>query len=77
MNLQAARASSPGALIIRDDYEVRSAAGAIMMTTPNRDQAIEFFKAKSKTFPGLTVDHVQITETRRRAYRPRPQLVAS
>lgn len=66
-----------GSLTIRDDFEVRNHVGAVLLTTPNRDQAIAFLRDKMSTFPGLVVDRVTVTQQRRRAYRPRPQLVAS
>lgn len=62
--------------ILRDDFEVRNGFGAIFLTTPDRDIAVAYVKAKSSTFPGLVIDQVTVTEVRRRAYRPRLALVS-
>lgn len=57
--------------VIRNEYEVRNPKGVTLMTAPERDLAVQFVKDKAHTFPGLYVDHVVVTETRTRAYKPR------
>ena len=53
------------------DYEVRSGAGALMLTSPDRERAVAFAKARTGEFPGIHVDVVERFETRRTTWRPR------
>lgn len=56
------------------DYEVRSAAGALMFTTPDLDLARGFAREKAAEFPGLIVEAVERIETRRRVWTDRAHL---
>jgi len=53
------------------DYEVRSAAGALMLTTPDRKAAIRHAKDKAADFPGIRVEVVERIEHRRTVWKPR------
>lgn len=55
----------------RIDFEVVTPAGVTVFTSPDLDLA----KAHARRLPGLRVEMVETTVTRRRAYAPRPQLV--
>lgn len=53
------------------DYEVRSAAGALMLTTPDRKAAIRHAKDRAQDFPGIRVEVVERIEHRRTVWKPR------
>jgi len=55
----------------RTDFEVRSAAGALMLTTADRDVAVRFAKARQDAFPGIRVEIVERFEARRTTWKPR------
>lgn len=53
------------------DYEVLSAAGTLMLTTPDRKLALRFAKARAADFPGIRVEIVERIVHRRVAWRQR------
>lgn len=56
------------------EYEIRSAAGVLIFTTPDKDLAMKEARAKAETFPGLRIEGVERFETRRRVWSDRSHL---
>lgn len=50
------------------EFEVRSAAGVLIFTSPDRPLALRYARKARKVFPGLVVDRVIRTEARDRLY---------
>lgn len=63
--------------IIRDDFEVVTAKGAVIRQFDDLKRAQAFARAKEEVFPGVTVLRVTVetTERRQTVYRPRLRLV--
>lgn len=53
------------------DFHVISATGAIIKTFDDRDRAIDYARDIRETFPGCSVEEVEIVTTRRTIYRSR------
>jgi len=58
------------------DYEVRTAAGRVMFTTPHREKAIRYARMNAPQFPGLYVETVERIEHRRRIWTNRKEMAA-
>lgn len=57
------------------EFEIRSAAGILIFTTPDKDLAMKEARAKAVTFPGLEVfEIIHQAPIRRRVWRERPAL---
>lgn len=56
------------------DYEVRSATQELLYTSPHRDLALREARRLQPTFPGVRVEQVERTETRRRLWTDRASL---
>lgn len=56
------------------DYELRSAAGILIFTTPDKDLAMKEARSKAETFPGLKIEAVERFENRRRIWSDRSHL---
>lgn len=56
------------------DFEVISAAGALMFTSPDVDLARAYIREKVSTFPGLKLEAVERIEKRRRVWTDRAWL---
>jgi hypothetical protein len=50
------------------EYEVRSVVGALLFTSPERRLALRFARRNRDLFPGLAVEEVTRSESRRRLY---------
>lgn len=58
------------------DYEVRSAVGVLIFTSPDRRLALRYRDDHREDFPGLYVEEVLRWETRRRIGRAQLRAVA-
>jgi hypothetical protein len=61
--------------VLREDFEVRSATGALIYTSPERKLALRWARVNGATFPGLKVEWVIVTEARRRVWTERASQV--
>lgn len=59
-----------------EDFEVVNAFGTVFLTTSEIDRAMAFVKANRDTFPGLVVQKVIRTVTRKTVYRARGRRAA-
>lgn len=56
------------------DYHVVNAVGTVLYTSPDKDLAKDYARANGATFPGLRVQEVIVTETRRTVWSDRSHL---
>lgn len=56
------------------DFEVRNRVGTLLFTSPDPDLAKQWLSDRKAAWPGAQVEEVTRWETRRRVYRPQPQL---
>lgn len=62
---------------VQIDYEAVTARGVAIRTFATFDLARAFVSSVKEEFPGMTVEEVTTTVTRRRAYAPRLRAVAA
>lgn len=58
---------------LRIDFVVINGIGTAVFTADHRDIAIAWAKANADALGELTVEEVELTETRRRVWRPKVQ----
>lgn len=56
------------------DYEIRTAAGELLYTSPHRDLALRYARNNACMYPGLRLDEVERVVIHRRIYTDRANL---
>ena len=59
------------------DYEIRSATGDLLYTTPHEDLARKRVIRFARKYPGLYLEHVERIEVRRRLWTDRANYAAT
>ena len=58
----------------RTDYQAVNTVGTVIRTFDDAGAARKWAAANARTYPGVQIDEVTVTTTRRRLYRPSPRL---
>lgn len=59
------------------DFHVVNSLGRVLYTSPDRDLAKSWAKRNATMHPGLQVEEVTVTTSRRRVYKPAPPKAAT
>lgn len=58
----------------RTDYQAVNAVGTVLRTFGDAGAARKWASANAVTYPGVQIDEVTVTTSRRRVYRPAPRV---